>query len=138
MCDYSLHAIQSRPARVGDVLVTSEFALTITRGFSADGEPEMAVCLLPGTELAFSKDAECDHPFAELFPTMRFGSLAARLARFRRIKHGLTNTHQDALEFANGRVVLLTKLRPGQRAKVLQLPAQPRRKPLEAALINAV
>jgi hypothetical protein len=100
----------------------------------------MAVCLLPGTELAFSQDAECDHPFARLFPAMRFGSIGARLARFRRINQGLTNTHQDALEFANGRVVLLTKLRPGQRAKVLQLPAQadPDKKPLEAALIDVV
>jgi hypothetical protein len=125
MCDYSLHAIQSRPARVGDELLTSEFARTTTRGFSADEEPEMAVCLLPGTELAFGQDAECDHPFAQLLPTMRFGSIGARLARFRRISEGLTNTHRDALEFANGRVVLLTKLRPGQTAKVLQLPAQP-------------
>ena len=54
---------------------------------------------------------------------MRFGSIGARLARFRQINRG-SNSHHDALEFANGKIVLLTKLRPGQRATVLQLPAQ--------------
>ncbi|MEH2495765.1 hypothetical protein V1294_002244 [Bradyrhizobium sp. AZCC 1678] len=83
MCDYSLHAVQSRPARAGDVLLTGEFPNTVTRGFSAIGEPDTAVCLLPGTELAFSEDAVCDHPFAKLYPQMQFGSIGARLARFR-------------------------------------------------------
>jgi len=53
MCDYSLHHVASRPAKVGDKLVTTDFAKSITRGFSAIGEPEVAVCLFPGTELAF-------------------------------------------------------------------------------------
>jgi hypothetical protein len=34
--------------------------------------------------------------------------------------------HHDALEFPNGRIVLLTKLSEGQEATVLQLPAQPK------------
>jgi hypothetical protein len=124
MCDYSLHAVQSRPAGAGDLLITSEFPGAVTRGFAAVGEPGMAVCLSPGTELAFSEDAACDHPFAELFPSMRFGSIGARLARFRKINQRAVDVHHDALEFANGKVVLLTKLRPGQTAMVLQLPAR--------------
>ena len=124
MCDYSLHSVKSRPANVGDELVTTEFAHTATRGFSAVGEPNVAVCVLPGTELAFSEDAAADHPLAKLFPKMRFGNIGARLARFRQINTEWSNTHHDALEFANGRMVLLTRLRPGQRATVLQLPAQ--------------
>jgi hypothetical protein len=32
--------------------------------------------------------------------------------------------HHDALEFADGRIVLLTRLSEGQEATVLQLPAQ--------------
>jgi hypothetical protein len=32
-------------------------------------------------------------------------------------------THHDALEFPDGQVVLLSRLREGQRATVLQLPA---------------
>jgi hypothetical protein len=34
-----------------------------------------------------------------------------------------SNLHHDALEFANGRVVLITSLVIGQRAQVLQMPA---------------
>jgi hypothetical protein len=56
MCDYSLHHVASRPAKVGDKLVTTDFLKTITRGFAAVGEPDVAVCLLPGTELAFDEN----------------------------------------------------------------------------------
>ncbi|MDQ8732147.1 hypothetical protein [Bradyrhizobium sp. LHD-71] len=122
MCDYSLRSVQSRPAKAGDMLITSEFRHSFSRGFTAVGEPDVAVCVLPGTELAFSDDAVCDHPFARLFPRM-FGGIGARLARFRKIDQEITDTHHDALEFANGKVVLLTRLRPGQVATVLQLPA---------------
>jgi hypothetical protein len=55
-CDYSLHAVTSRPARVGETLVTTSFYGTSTRGFAAKSEPGVAVCLLPGTELAFEGD----------------------------------------------------------------------------------
>ena len=48
MCDYSLHLVASRPARVGDVLVATDFERSITRGFAAVGEPDVAVCLKPG------------------------------------------------------------------------------------------
>jgi hypothetical protein len=124
MCDYSLHNVQSRPARAGDKLVTTAFADTVTRGFSAVGEHGVAVCLMPGTELAFSEDAAFDHPLARLLPRMRLGNLGAKLARFRQVNPGWSNTHHDALEFSNGKIVLLTRLRPGQRATVLQLPAR--------------
>ena len=56
MCDYSLHFVASRPARVGDKLVSTRFRTSPTRGFAAIGEPDMAVCLLPGTEVAFERD----------------------------------------------------------------------------------
>ncbi len=58
MCDYSLHATASRPAKVGDVLVSTSFPGTSTHGFAAVGEPGVAVCLLPGTELAFEQDVK--------------------------------------------------------------------------------
>jgi hypothetical protein len=115
MCDYSLHNVASRPAKVGDELVTTKFAESLTHGFAAVDEPNVAVCLLPGTEIVFEKEAEHRHPFARLFPGLRFGKLGGKVARFR----------QTTLEFADGRTVLLTQLCPGQRATVLQLPAQP-------------
>ena len=58
MCDYSLHNVATRPAKVGDRLVTKQFADSITRGFADVGEPNVAVCLLAGTEVAFEKDIE--------------------------------------------------------------------------------
>jgi hypothetical protein len=125
MCDYSLHSVASRPAKVGDELETTEFANTHTRGFAAIGEPGVAVCLLPGTELAFRTEAGCEHPFARLLPGFRFGKLGEKLARFRQINVDTANAHHDALEFANGKIALVTQLCPGQRAVVLQLPVRP-------------
>jgi hypothetical protein len=58
MCDYSLEHLASRPARVGDKLVTTKFKNSLTGGFCAIGEPNVAVCLQPGTELAFEHEIE--------------------------------------------------------------------------------
>ena len=52
MCDYSLHFVASRPAKVGDKLVSTIFPQTTTRGFASVHDRNVAVCLLPGTELA--------------------------------------------------------------------------------------
>ena len=43
MCDYSLELVRSRPAKVGDKLVTRDFG-TGTRGFAAADDPGLAVC----------------------------------------------------------------------------------------------
>jgi hypothetical protein len=127
MCDYSLHHVASRPAKVGDVLVTTKFNDSITRGFSAVGEPGVAVCLLPGTEIGFEKDVEYDH-FLALFRNRKVG---ATVAQFRKVDPDKEHVHHDALEFPNGKVVLLTQLSEGQRATVLQLPAGPRTTTIE-------
>ena len=55
MCDYSLHNVRSRPAKVGDKLTTRKFD-TGTTGFCAPEDASMAVCLLPGTELSFEEE----------------------------------------------------------------------------------
>jgi hypothetical protein len=122
MCDYSLHHVASRPAKVGDKLVSTAFNNSITRGFAASADPQVAVCLLPGTELAFESDVECD-------PTFGFLSnrkIGEKVARFRQVNTDQPNVHHDALEFPGGKVVLVTRLCEGQRATVLQLPASPR------------
>ena len=124
MCDYSLHNVASRPAKAGDKLVTTNFAGSATRGFSTVGEPNVAVCLRPGTELTFKDEVKYDHLLAWLFPKSRFGKIDEKAARFRQINLDDPIAHHDALEFANGKVILLTSLRPGQCATVLQLPAQ--------------
>lgn len=121
MCDYSLHLVASRPARVGDRLVTTEFGRTITRGFAAVGEPDVAICLLPGTELAFEGPIEYERALS-LFGRAR---VEHRVARFRQLNMDDPHVHHDALEFPGGQIVMLTRLIPGQRASVLQLPAGP-------------
>ena len=60
MCDYSLHLIASRPARVGDKLISTSFPHTTTRGFASVDDRNVAICLLPGTELAFEKEIRCE------------------------------------------------------------------------------
>ena len=56
MCDFSLYSIRSRPAQVADKLVTHNFG-TGTRGFAAVDDLNLAVCLMPGTELASPDDS---------------------------------------------------------------------------------
>ena len=119
MCDYSLHSVSSRSAKAGDNLVSATFPGTTTRGFAAVDNPAMAVCLLPGTELAFENEVEWRRPFFGLFQK-RWP--CGRLARFRQVNMQHAATHHDAIEFSDGEIVLLTDLRPGQRATVLQLP----------------
>ncbi len=123
MCDYSLDFVASRPAKVGDKLVTTRFKNSVTRGFAAVEEPTVAVCLLPGTEVAFEKEVTCEHVF-KVFRSQKL--IGQKVARFRQINLEHPNVHHDALEFPEGQVVLLTQLDEGQHATVLQLPASPR------------
>ena len=131
MCDYSLHHVATRPAKIEDKLVATKFNNSITRGFAEVGEPHVAVCLLPGTEIAFDENVEFEPSFGiGILPNKKIGH---RLARFRQINMENAVTHHDALEFPDGQVVLLTRLCEGQRATVLQLPAVARSAPAEEA-----
>jgi hypothetical protein len=116
MCDYSLHAIASRPAKVGDTIVSTSFRGTSTRGFAAEGEPGVAVCLLPGTELAFDRDIKYDRNWIST------RSAGTQVARFCAVELNRQHQHHDALMFPDGNTVLVTLLLEGQRARVLQLP----------------
>jgi hypothetical protein len=80
----------------------------------------VAVCLLPGTELAFQQEIRCEG-------ALGLGSerLGHKVARFREINKEKPNVHHDALELPDGQIVLVTKLSEGQYATVLQLPASP-------------
>jgi hypothetical protein len=117
MCDFSLHAVRSRPAKVGDKLTTRVFN-SATRGFCAPEDQGMAVCLLPGTEVSFADQVRR----APRFPWGE-REIGYKTAIFRQINLHNRATHHDALEFPNGEIVLLTLLEEGQRATVLQLPA---------------
>ena len=93
MCDYSLELVASRPAKVGDKLVSRSFPHTITRGFVSVDDPNVAVCVLPGTELAFEKEVRCE---TGILFAWRLGH---KMARFRQVNKGRSNIHHDALEF---------------------------------------
>jgi hypothetical protein len=121
MCDFSLHHVKSRPAKVGDKLTTTNFN-TGTRGFAAPEDSTTAVCILPGTELAFSAEVKCI-PFRL---NWKAKTINFNMAIFRQINRDVPRVHHDALEFPDGTCVLLTDLLEGQEATVLQLPAQPK------------
>jgi hypothetical protein len=101
--------------------VTRDFG-TGTRGFSAAEDLGLAVCVMPGTELAFAGEVAC-------LPTGLLGrktkTISHRTAIFRQVNKDKSAAHHDALEFPDGRTVLLTLLCQGQAATVLQLPARP-------------
>ena len=119
MCDYSLHSVRTRPAKVGEKLVTYNFG-TGTRGFAAPEDGSVAVCVLPGTELAF----EAPVKYQTIF--MLRANTGHTVAIFRQINKGALHTNHDALEFPDGEIVLLTRLYEGQNATVLTLPTQPK------------
>ena len=121
MCDYSLHHVQSRAAKVGDKLTTRNFG-TGTRGFAAPDAPTTAVCVLPGTEIAFLKEVAYTSPGS---PRSEVQRANFQTAIFRQVNKNVPLAHHDALEFPDGQIVLLTDLCEGQEATVLQLPAQP-------------
>lgn len=129
MCDYSLMHAKSRPAEVGDKLVVKNFG-TGTRGFKPqDSSENVAVCVKPGTEIAFSAPIKTGQPW---FIQTLMGTLLSShdskhtVAIFRQINKDDPHRHHDALETPDGRVILLTGLTEGQEATVLQLPAIPK------------
>src|SRR5499433_4064859 len=112
MCDYSLHSVRTRPAKVCEKLVTYNFG-TGTRGFAAPEDCSVAVCLFPGTELAF------ETPVKYQTPLMFRANTGHTVAIFRQIHKSAAHTHHDALEFPDGEIMLLTRLCEGQKATVL-------------------
>ena len=113
MCDYSLHNVRTRPAKVGDKLFTRRFN-SGTTGFTTPEDIHLAVCLLPGTELSFA----CEVKRSDWWPTIPYKTTV-----FRQINQDCPYLHHDALEFPDGDVLLLTYLMENQEAVILQLPA---------------
>ena len=120
MCDYSLEHQKSRPAAAGDRLMTTSFAGATTHGFCGAGDLATAICLRPGTELVFDQPVAFSGLFSFLLQAHQHD---CRTARFRHVNEDSPLLHHDALEFANGQIVLLTHLKTGQFATVIQLPA---------------
>lgn len=141
MCDYSLQSVKTRKAAVGDKLKTINFG-TGTTGFCDPAGTThevlkngdiwndpclLAVCVLPGTELAFAEPVKITNTYNLLYVSADnpLSLTQHNLARFRQINREDKNKHHDALEFPDGTIVLLTAVAVGQTATVLQLPAIP-------------
>jgi hypothetical protein len=116
MCDYSLHAVATRPALAGETLITTTFPGTTTRGFASERNPAVAVCMLPGTELAFAANVRYDSRW------IWTREVDFRVGKFGTVDRHIRDRHHDAIEFPDGSHVLVTLLCEGQRVTVLQLP----------------
>lgn len=127
MCDFSLKAFKSRPAKVGDKLIVHNFGHGTT-GFADPAAIEYeglseAVCVMPGSEIGFSGSITTD---GGMWHNLTKNPRKYSVGIFRQINRDTECTHHDALELPDGEVILLTKLSVGQYADVLQLPAAPK------------
>ena len=118
MCDYSLHAVASRPAKVGETMITTTFRGTSTRGLASENDRNTAVCMLPGTELEFADNVRHDSRW------IWTKTLDFRVGKFGAIDPDVPDRHHDAIQFPDGTSVLVTQLCEGQRVVVLQLPVR--------------
>jgi hypothetical protein len=123
MCDYSLENVASRAANKGEKLISSRFPDAMTKGFAGVGEPGVAVCLRPGTELAFDDTVQFEKSCIQTSRTN------VKVAIFRQIDLDIRHAHHDALEFADGQIVRLASLIPGQVAVVLEMPHEATEEP---------
>ena len=102
MSDY----VKSRPAKAGEKLRTQHFHPGRV-GFASPEDASTAVCVLSGTELAFATAIRCS---ARGLFGWKMIVLNHKTATFRQINKDNPRTHDDALEFPDGRMVLLTHL----------------------------
>jgi hypothetical protein len=105
---------------------------TSTRGFAANGESNVAVCLLPGTELAFERDVRYSRNWLS---NRRTGF---SVARFCTLEPGASHQLHDALSFPDGKTILVNLLSEGQHALVLQLPVIPREQSVDGNVEKTV
>ena len=119
MCDYSLQSVKTKKAEINDKLVTTNFN-TGTIGFACEHDASTAVCVLPGTEIAFEEPIKRS---SQLYHPREFSDAGHKVGIFRQVNKEDRLRHHDALELPGGEVILLTMLETGQRAKVLQMPA---------------
>ena len=116
MCDFSLHAIKSRPAEVGDKLTTRQFPLSTTASLPRKISRLQYACV---------QGRSC--PLRRRLGDVRGRGLRRLSITKPRSSGRSIGTSRTAttmpLEFPDGQILLLTLLQEGQHATVLQLPA---------------
>jgi hypothetical protein len=106
MCDYSLEIYGSRPAREGELSVTTRFPSGST-GFAAPGDPRIPVCVQCDTKVVLT-----DIPVATQ-ATYGFGAEVETTFAQRG-----TGLYRDGLRLADGCFVSLQDLKPGVGAYI--------------------
>ena len=106
MCDYSLEAYRSRPARPGERYETHLFK-THSIGFIAPGDASTAVCMAYDTQLRLEGIPEVVQ--------RRLCVSSDENATFTRLEDKL---HHDGVRFANGAQVTLQQLGPGVKGYI--------------------
>ncbi len=119
MCGYSLENLVSRECVIGETLVTVKFATSMSTGLCSSSDRAVAVCLAPGTELAFDKPIEFDGFWGLGLHSRHYG---VKTARFVSLALNRGGPYRDGLELENGGIVLLNELALGHTVKVIQLP----------------
>ena len=119
MCGYSLENKLARPALQGENLMTCQFSGSTTSGFCDAINPEMAVCISAGTEIAFLAPIRFTGFWRIGLHSQHYG---AKLARFREVTLDRGGRHRDALELENGGIILLNELEARQTVTILQIP----------------
>jgi hypothetical protein len=109
MCDYSLEMYGSRPAREGEIYVTTRFP-TGSIGFAAPGDPKVPVCMQCDTKVVLT-----NIPTA-MQTAYGIGPEAQTLFAQRD-----TGLYRDGLRFADGRFLSLQDLLPGVSAYIPSL-----------------
>ncbi len=106
MCDYSLEMYGSRPAREGELYVTTRFP-SGSIGFAAPGNPRIPVCVQCDTRVVLT-----DIPFT-MQATYGIGSEVKTIFAQRE-----TGLYRDGLRLKDGRFVSLQDLQPGVGAYI--------------------
>ena len=116
MCDYSLHAMATRPAVVGETLISTTFRGTSTRGFASETRAR-------GRGLHAARDRTGVRARRQIRQPLDLDrTIGFRVGKFNTIDPHIRERHHDAIEFPDGSHVLVTQLCEGQRVTVLQLP----------------
>ena len=121
MCDYSLEMYGSRPAREGELYVTTRFP-SGSIGFAAPGDPRVPVCVQCDTKVVLT-----DIP-ASMQAALATGPEAPTIFAQRE-----TGLYRDGVRLSDGRFLSLQDLPPGVGAYVPSLlESEPLRRAAEA------
>lgn len=128
MCDYSLHSINNRLAVEGEHLVVYRF-LTGSIGLTPPASvirpmEACAVCVPPGARLLLTDIPESIQREAGVGPQEEVTFTELTMQAY---------TYRDAVRFRNGKELLLQRLEPGQRVRVLDFSSTAEEKPIRTS-----